>query len=459
MLLSAVHEIASAMVRNSTKPNLPSPLSKQSSTGSPSLAKSCRLAETIAALKNCLSMSAVSPTPSGRLPTCSRRARRVSDMALLCCSWPPAAGPAVRLLSAASAPPLVIMVARAAGLLCTAAAICIDLLCCCSCASCEFRPVSAGLPPPIRPGCASAAIASGLDAAIAAPIAPMPPMPPMPPIAPAIMPPDWRGHVVVGPRDAQRLAEELHAVERGRGGALERRTELKEAEAVVSRHVHAVDAPLRVVVDGQLGRPHGGVEELLERIGRQAGRQVAHVQPARAPGDRSLLLLHSIHHRLLLQLLHLQLLRLHRCGGGSEGGVPGRYGFARAVDVPLPLLTRLFPVNALLGWRRRLGGPVALAAPVALPGAPVPVPAVPVPVPVPAVVTAVVVTAVVTAVVAAARAAGARSTHGEIDAGGPARRPSPRDSVRRGDVGRFLSGPDTPGRWCEPPHRRSPAAA
>jgi hypothetical protein len=76
-------------------------------------------------------------------------------------------------------------VAIAAGLLCTAAAVCISLLCCCSCASCEFRPVSAWLPA-IRPGCACAAIiASGLDAAIA-------PMPPIAPIAP-IMPPDWFG--------------------------------------------------------------------------------------------------------------------------------------------------------------------------------------------------------------------------------------------------------------------------
>ena len=78
------------------------------------------------------------------------------------------------------------MAAAAAGLLCAAAAVCISLLCCCSCASCEFRPLSAWLPA-IRAGCVSAAIASGLPDAIAAPIAPMPPIAPIAPISP----PDW----------------------------------------------------------------------------------------------------------------------------------------------------------------------------------------------------------------------------------------------------------------------------
>mmetsp|Transcript_7804 Transcript_7804/g.25733 ORF Transcript_7804/g.25733 Transcript_7804/m.25733 type:complete len:218 (+) Transcript_7804:679-1332(+) len=71
------HGVASAMVRNSMKPNLPSEPIIESMTGSPSLDESCRFADVMAALKNCFSISAVSPAPNGRFPTCTRLARRV----------------------------------------------------------------------------------------------------------------------------------------------------------------------------------------------------------------------------------------------------------------------------------------------------------------------------------------------------------------------------------------------
>ena len=54
-----MHDVASAIVRNSTKPNLASEPSVTSSTGSPESERSCRLAATTAELKNSLSISAV----------------------------------------------------------------------------------------------------------------------------------------------------------------------------------------------------------------------------------------------------------------------------------------------------------------------------------------------------------------------------------------------------------------
>eukprot|EP00967_Tisochrysis_lutea_P131743 scaffold229288_cov22-Tisochrysis_lutea.AAC.2 len=78
-------------------------------TGSPSdLLVSCRLAETRAALKNCLSISGVRPTPMGRLPTWILRARRERPMWFWASAAPAPAAPgvsAVCMLIAASAAP------------------------------------------------------------------------------------------------------------------------------------------------------------------------------------------------------------------------------------------------------------------------------------------------------------------------------------------------------------------